>query len=345
MPGPALKRSKDGIYSIHWTDSGRSKRISTRSRDMAAAKAFLGTWLLLERDAPQGRAALTVADCWTIYEKQHVRANVASTATADYCWKALKPHFEAKQAASLGQDDIDLYVARRTSGRLGRKVKRQTCRRELIALLAALNHCKIALDVTLPADGPPRDRWLRPEETAALLAAAARRRDKDGHLARAERFLILALETAGRREAVCGLTWDRVDFETGVVHLHDPERRTTKKRRASVPMSKALRAMLERADNERPKPRHGAERVVGGASVNGMVEVVAEAAGLVGVTPNVLRHTAATNMARRGVPLWLIAKVLGNSLIMVDRVYAKHAPTDLVDAVAMISPNAPALAA
>lgn len=37
---------------------------------------------------------------------------------------------------------------------------------------------------------------------------------------------------------------------------------------------------------------------------------IAKAAGVAGVTPNVLRHTAATHMACAGVPLWKIAKVL-----------------------------------
>jgi hypothetical protein len=45
-------------------------------------------------------------------------------------------------------------------------------------------------------------------------------------------------------------------------------------------------------------------------------------------------------MARRGVPLWTIAKVLANTLAMVERVYAKHAPDDLRDAVGMISGGA-----
>ena len=42
-------------------------------------------------------------------------------------------------------------------------------------------------------------------------------------------------------------------------------------------------------------------------------------------------------MARRGVPLYLIAKVLGDTIATVEKVYAKHAPDDLRAAVDMIS--------
>jgi integrase len=50
-----------------------------------------------------------------------------------------------------------------------------------------------------------------------------------------------------------------------------------------------------------------------------------------------MRHTAATHMARRGVPLFIIAKALGNSLQMVEKVYSHHSPDDLRAAVEAIS--------
>src|SRR5690606_5327457 len=56
------------------------------------------------------------------------------------------------------------------------------------------------------------------------------------------------------------------------------------------------------------------------------LKAAAERAGLDGVHPHVLRHTAATHMARRAVPLWVIANLLGNSLAQVEKVYAKWQP-------------------
>ncbi len=56
-----------------------------------------------------------------------------------------------------------------------------------------------------------------------------------------------------------------------------------------------------------------------------------------GISPHVLRHTAATHMARRGVSLYIVAKVLGNSVAVVERTYAKYSPGDLRKAVDMIS--------
>ena len=191
----------------------------------------------------------------------------------------------------------------------------------------------------LPADSEPRDRWLRRDEIDRLLAAA----QSEGRMSRVERFLWLALETAGRKQALLDLTWDRVDFETGVIHLALPGLKQTKKRRASVPISAALRPVLERAYTEREGDLvldHGGDVWTAVQSVvrrAGLAPATARAAKATGVSPHVFRHTAATHMARRGVPLWLIAKVLGNSLTVVERSYAKHAPDDLRGAVDMIS--------
>src|SRR5690606_28077362 len=136
--------------------------------------------------------------------------------------------------------------------------------------------------------------------------------------------------------------------------LDVPGRKKTKKSRATVPISKALRPVLERAYEERTftvpararKPaqtRTMTHVLDNGARVWSMIQLIAIEAGFggkrpkvlrtekpkaTGISPHVLRHTAATHMARRGVPLWIIAKILGNSVRMVEKVYAKHAPDD-----------------
>jgi integrase len=248
-------------------------------------------------------------------------------------------------------------VTKREKGVIGRPAKPATIRRELVQLLACFNWCADSKErralispadvpgFALPSGGQPRDRWLREAEVERLLKAAAA---PVGRMSRVERFLWLALETAGRKQALLDLTWDRVDFETGVIHLALPGRKETKKRRASVPISKALLPVLKRAYEERINDRvldHGAE-------VWAAVQSVAARAGFgppqgvrqtgtkpkaTGISPHVMRHTAATHMARRGVPLFLVAKVLGDTIATVEKTYAKHAPDDLRGAVDMIS--------
>jgi integrase len=55
-------------------------------------------------------------------------------------------------------------------------------------------------------------------------------------------------------------------------------------------------------------------------------------AGLSGVTPHTLRHTAATWLMQNGVPIWEAAGFLGMSAEMLARVYGHHHPDHLRNA-------------
>lgn len=352
MSGPRLEKADNGVWYVHWTEGRRSRRISTRTKDLRAAKAFLGTWLLIDgenREQDNGRNA-TVSDLWAAYSEKHV-ARTAAPATARFSWNNLQPFFGHLKLSEVTQAKVEDYEAHRARPHKGLRgslpvvidgAQPATVRRELATLMACFNWCAdpkrriiSKADVpafSLPDNGEPRDRWLRLPEVQKLLKAAAELR-VGPRLSRGERFLWLALETAARKSAICELTWDRVDFETGVIHYDVPGRKKTKKRRSSVTISKALRPLLERAYAER-----ATDFVLDNASeVWKIVHTIAEHAGVADVSPHVLRHTAATLMARRGVPLWTVSNILGNSLVMVEKVYAKHCPEAMAAAVEMIS--------
>ena len=56
----------------------------------------------------------------------------------------------------------------------------------------------------------------------------------------------------------------------------------------------------------------------------------AKAAGVKGVTPHVLRHTAAVHLVAGGVPMQKVSQYLGHSSISVtERVYGRFAPDHL----------------
>jgi integrase len=355
MSTPKLTKADNGYFYAIWSDNGRSKRKSMGTQDRAVAENRFGQWLLIRNEAPSAPGEIyKVADVWEVYWTRY-GSTTTGAATLAFNWKALEPFFGEMAVGQVDQGAVDAYVARRTTGRLGRKVKPQTCRKELSALFAALRFCARAphklydaatvQPVDLPEAADPRDRWLRTEELQKLLNAAARLRRGD-RLSRVERFLWLALETAARQQAILDLTWDRVDFEAGVIHYDVPGRKKTKKRRAAVAISKALRPVLERAYTE----RRNNLVLDNGARCWTAVQLVAIEAGLggvkpaprqkpaaTGISPHVLRHTAATHMARRGVPLYAIAKILGNTSQMVEKVYAKWAPDDPAGTVDKIS--------
>ena len=64
-------------------------------------------------------------------------------------------------------------------------------------------------------------------------------------------------------------------------------------------------------------------------------------AGIMGVTPHTLRHTAGTLMALAGIDLFLIAKVLGHSVQKTTELYAHFQPSYLRGAVEVLGKAMP----
>lgn len=355
MPTPVLEIDKrTGNYAAFWSEGRRSKRKSMGTPDRAVAEARFGQWLTIgghrNATAEGEQPKLTIAELWDVYDKGHIQKNAAAKDTARYSWANLRPHFGALTPDAIDEGVVDDYEGARTEGTIGRPSVSATIRRELAALIACLNwhadeargkkrllSAKDVPHVRLPADSDPRDRWLTSDEIKALFGVEMTERLRV--------FLMLALETAARKRAILELTWDRVDLETGMIRYGVPGRKATKKRRASVPISTALRPFLEA--RRRPSglvvPPGGDvwAQIQSAVRRAGLAEHVArgtgEAAKSTGVSPHTFRHTAATHMARRGVPLYDIAGILGNTLAIVERTYAHHCPGRLRDAVNHIS--------
>ena len=139
--------------------------------------------------------------------------------------------------------------------------------------------------------------------------------------------IVLMLGTAARVRAILDLTWDRCDFDRGLITLAVPGDTTPRKGRAVVPMNGMVRAALSEA-------RGGAlsAHVIEWAgkpvkSLKKGVGTAARKAGLVNVSPHVLRHTAAVWMAEGKVPMDEIAQYLGHEDSRITtRVYARFSP-------------------
>lgn len=169
----------------------------------------------------------------------------------------------------------------------------------------------------LPGVPPPRDRRLTRDEANALL---------DGCAAPHVRlFVCLALNTAARSGALCGLKWQSVDLERRRISLGGT---TRQKGRAVVPINDTLHAALTEAHTAALTPF--VIEWAGGPvkSIKRAFRAAVTRAGLSSdVTPHVLRHTAASWMAEAGVPMSEIAAFLGHTDSRItEKVYAKYSP-------------------
>lgn len=212
-----------------------------------------------------------------------------------------------------------------------------TVRRELGALVAVLNWAQekrlvagaeVPI-VTLPPASRARDVWLDEREESELYALALGHSLGRERLSRLTRFVALALDTAARKAAIEGLTWDRVDLGVGLIDFRDPGVKLTRKRRVPIPVATRLRPVLERAWHERT----GDYVLDHAGNIRKTWETFLSGTRWPDLHIHDLRRTWATLAARRGVALWQIAGVLGDTVEAVGAHYAHHAPDHLRGAV------------
>lgn len=337
--GTRLEKNDRGVYEIRWSEDGRSKRVSTGQTDFSEALNARAQW---DRDLASARAlakGLNVKAILDSYFAEHVakKVTLVGQETARFYRIGLDAFFGAMDPLDIHPQHVREFTRQRLAGELGRQVCSSTIRRQLGVLIAAMNHAVAEKrlkptdlpPIPLPEAAPPRDRWLTGDEVTKLFETAAARRPDPERLSRVERFVALAYYTAGRKEALQSLEWRQVDWDLGMIHLARTGERVTKKRRASVPMHPTLRTILERARREAT----GHLVLDHSGNVRKSFASLVEAAGMVDVTPHVLRHTAATHMLRRGVAIWKVAGILGDTVTTVQKTYGHHVPEALMEAV------------
>lgn len=318
-------------WYIQWFEAGRSKRLSTRTSDASEAQIVLAAFRL--EVAEQETSDLTIGAALDWYWESHAENGTMRPANAKLGIAYLKPFFGGTLASALTITMQERFVVDRREAGAGD----ESIRRDLSVLAAALNRAVKykRLDRAPPflslTPAPPRERWLTRKEAARLLRQMrVRVRDKrHDHVAL---FTRLALYTGARTGAILDLTWDRVDFDRGLIDYRVPGRPVTKKVRTIAPMTRKVRRMLLHAYKHRRGPHviswagQRIERVAKACIAH------AEKAKIKGFSPHVLRHTFASWAVQKRVPIYTVGKALGQSVASTTERYAKLAPDDVLAA-------------
>jgi integrase len=351
-----------------WVIRDGARKISTgkAAKDRTSAERALRDYLAdkYQPNRTRNRSAdqVLIADVLSIYMTDVVPAHARPEETKQRIL-TLDSWWAERTLAAVTGKTCRQYVVHRvgqawksarpeSTGNRARTVTAAAARRELEDLRAAINHhrreglCSEVVSVALPDKTPAREQWLTRSEAARLLWAAWRAREIQRHgrtnryVGRhVARFILTALYTGSRSAAICGAalmpTVGRgyIDLESGVFYRRASGERETKKRQPPAPISARLLAHIRRwrrlgiaqhaVVEWNGKPVKSVRRAFGST---------VRAAEIERVTPHVLRHTAATWLARAGVDLWKAAGLLGMTVETLQRVYAHHHPDYLRDA-------------
>jgi integrase len=312
----------------------------------------------LSRDIDQ----IDIADVLSIY-LDDCGPRMVDQPKLERCIARLNDYWGGKMLSEVTAAECRVYAHSR--GKTG------GTRTDLETLRAAINHhAKENLHygivrVTLPPKGPPRDRWLTRDEAARLIWACWRYREKQTahrgrkigqrietdkrplrHLAR---FILIGLYTGTRAGAIASASPYRdsghsfVDLDHGIFYRLAIGRRASKKRQSPAPIPTRLLAHMRRWVRRGIITSHFVEWH--GAPVKSVKTSFRHAVTLAGlwgkVTPHTLRHTAATWLMQRGVPIWQAAGYLGMSAEMIERTYGHHHPDFMRGAAAAITTKQP----
>jgi integrase len=305
-----------GVWSIIWREEGKTKRRSLGTNDRGEAeRRYEDVKRESAREADQG----TIADVYSAYTAD-LAARGKPIGRTQFAWKRLAPTFGA-----LRPDQVTRIVCRQyAKTRLNHGVTDGTIWTELGWLRTALNwsNPKTPAVIERPQKPPPKDRFLTKEEYRWLKNAAV-----SDHL---RLFIVLGIATAGRKGAILGLTWDRIDFDRGQIDLG---KGVGNKGRAVIPMTGNAREALTIAYDGRTCDHvieYGGKAV---AKIDKAFKRTVVRAGIGSCTPHDLRRSAARWMAEAGQPMTAIAQYLGHSnTAQTEKVYARYSPTFLAGA-------------
>lgn len=323
MPKFELGKHRGKYVAIYHDEQGKRRRRSLGTSDPVLARTRLAESQHIASQLRVSRG-YTVGQLFDLYLKDKttdgkptltLQAIKRTASNTNHLFGHLKPKH-------ITRDIVRQYATMR----LG-QVSRGTLVQELSYLRSCLRwakHHKLTPDVPhieVPSPPPPKDHYLTKDDLQTILQVC--------HTPHLRLFIILAVTTAARTNALLDLTWDRVDLERGLIDLRNPRKAATSKGRALVPLNKSAVLALSEAK------RHSTCSYVieyhsqGIKDIRHSMQIVSQKSG-VKFTPHVLRHTAAVWMAEHGVPMSEISQYLGHKNTSVtERVYARYSPSYL----------------
>lgn len=351
MPRPVREvpwlEQREGVYNVRWYEppteeakrrnpqaKGTTKRLGLRTRNPAEAAARYAAFLSTGYHKTVDTAGqLTIAAALEQYTEEHVLVNTAAPRRAAAAVTKLVEFFGDAPLASINIPACRSYAnARRKLG-----ITNSTIRRELVVLRAAAQHAvdwerhELLPRFELPAeeDDGQEVPWFSQEELSLLRRKLAETIDLGSpavkeRTQRLQDFIDLAYYWGARRNSVEALEVGQVQLDRGVVNLQKKGEQVTKKRRGIVPIFPEQRETLER------RLAGAADGFLFGRGYTSyhMFRTLCEQCGLEEGRrhPHMLRHSRATHMLMAGEPPYKVAKLLGDTVATVEKVYGHFSP-------------------
>lgn len=248
----------------------------------------------------------------------------------------------------FGRMRVDEITTHRVEQFKAHQVRNGVAGKSLTNQLTTLNKCLSCahdwLDlrtkrprVTWPKSSPMRTEFLSAEECDLLL---------DHSRGIVHELVLVALRTGMRQGELKGLQWNAIDWQNRsltVRHSYCDVRKVLESpksnRERHIPLDAEVLTILYQRRQATGFVFLDGHQPFNSPRINGALASVCARAEMRRVTWHVLRHTFATSLAMRGVPLQIVQQLLGHSSVKTTERYAHVAPSMLRSAIDLL--NAP----
>jgi integrase len=254
---------------------------------------------------------------------------------------SLVPFFGKMPVRKITMQHIEQYKAH--------TLKEDVSRKTINNRLTVFRKCMTTTYEWLELPGtPPKVVWLKcppramdylsPDECELLLAHA------DGVI---REMLLTALRTGMRQGELKGLQWSSIDWQNRSITVRDSLCDYTKKlgstkgnRARHIPMDIDVYEMLSKRKKSTGYVFLDADdQPFNCFRLSGRLAKVCKKAGLRRIGWHTLRHSFASHLVMRGVPMTAVQMLMGHSVITTTMKYAHLAPSTLRSAIDMLNPR------
>jgi integrase len=334
IPGFGLRVTANDAraFVLTYTVEGRQRRLTIGAWPAWTATAARERAKELRREIDSGadpleekrarREAPTVEEIANDYLERHAAKKKSGKTLREYITRDVLPVWGKWKAADVRRRDVIELVERKARAT-------PIAGNMLLGVIRGMFNWAIEKDylaqspafkVKPPAPKKERDRWLTEEEIRTFWTKL----DSAKMAPECRAALRLILITAQRSGEVLSAEWPEID--TGTAWWLIPAEKAKNGFQHSVPLSTLALEEIKKLEPGRwliPSWYTSGHMTVAGLS--NAVAVNQKHFGLPRWTPHDLRRTAATQMAKAGVPRFIVGKVLNHSEKSITAVYDRYA--------------------
>jgi integrase len=316
-------------YHYDFVVSGRRYKATTKETSIIRARAVEVEVRKKLKNPDPIVEDISFKDLSEKYLKLHA-AKKRGKAFFEHTTKILDAHFGETMLSAITPEDVERFdTARRSQRRASTANRSLTVLKQMFRCAIRWKHllANPAADIRLEKEANGRERFLDADEAARLLEACP---------AWLRLLVLAALQTGARQGELLALEWSDIDLEKGLIYFRQTKNGEPRRIRLSAALAKALKEAPSKFKGG-PVFLNAAGETLVRQGIRASFATACKRAKIVGARFHDLRHTSASWMVQRGVPLNTVRDILGHKSIGLTLRYSHLAPDHQIDAMTALA--------